>query len=142
MIDQVTVYESLLLWSNTWLSLSTALVLFLIAVINVIFTSFVATEQIQILYNEMRYKSESVRLEKFLRVKDRLMLKNEDCCVIQVPYLENCWRKSRVITIVALLVVSALLSCMPFKGSELILTILGAFTTPIVMQLIPGYLFW
>ena len=61
-IDRVEVYESLLLGSNAWLSGCLASLFYILAIINVTFTSFVAFEQISMLYKELLHKEESIRV--------------------------------------------------------------------------------
>ena len=61
-IDRVEVYESLLLGTNAWLSFCLASLFYILAIINVTFTSFVAFEQISMFYKELLQKEESIRV--------------------------------------------------------------------------------
>ena len=61
-IDRVEVYESLLLGSNAWLSGCLAGLYYILAIINVTFTSFVAFEQLSMFYKELLHKEESIRV--------------------------------------------------------------------------------
>jgi hypothetical protein len=65
------VYESILFWSNGWICICLAILFLAIAILNVVFTSFIAYEQIMMFMQEFRHKEESVRVERYLAIKDR-----------------------------------------------------------------------
>ena len=98
------VYESLLLWPNLGLSITFAALFFCLAIINVVLTALVASEQITMLAGELYSKKESIRVELFLKTKDRPAVKDLD-----LKY-ENVSRKYKILTVVILIFLSAGLS--------------------------------
>ena len=65
------VYESLLLWSNFWVCISLTVLFVCIAVLNIIFTTYIAYEQCTMLQKELRHKYESIRVQRYLQIKNR-----------------------------------------------------------------------
>ena len=70
-MSKITVCESMLLWPDPAIAICLAVLFFLLALINIVFTSFIAYEQITMFYQEIRHKEESMRVERFLKIKDR-----------------------------------------------------------------------
>ena len=88
------------------------------------------------LYGELCSKKESIRVEKFLKTKDRL---GED---LGLKY-DDVSRKEKIITVVALILISAGLSLNPDPNTtQIVLTVIGAFTSPLIMFSLPGYLYY
>ena len=69
------VYEVLILYPGHAVSISLTVLFFVIAVLNIIFTSFIAQEQISMCLQEWRFKAESVKVEKYLTLKDKVLSK-------------------------------------------------------------------
>ena len=70
-IDKITVYESLLLLSSNIISMILTLLFIAVALMNVVFTSLITYEQATMFYQEWRHKEESMRVERYLAIKDR-----------------------------------------------------------------------
>jgi hypothetical protein len=69
------VYEVLIFYPNKYIAYSLSAVFVAISVLNVIFTSFIAQEQILMCYKEWCHKSESFKVEKYLTLKDKVLSK-------------------------------------------------------------------
>ena len=50
LLNKITVCESMLLWPDPIIAISLATIFFLIALVNIVFTSFIAYEQITMFY--------------------------------------------------------------------------------------------
>lgn len=46
LVDQIMVYESLLLWTPAWTSILLTVLFVFVALLNVVFTAFIAYEQV------------------------------------------------------------------------------------------------
>ena len=137
------VYESLLLWPAAWASLTFAILFFFIALINVVFTSFVAYEQISMLYREFWYKEESMRVERFLKIKDRFWQSQVTADLnIELDFYGATTKWPRVLIISGLITLNALLGMLAGSFTMVVLTVVGALSSPIVLFFLPGYLFF
>ena len=67
----VTVYEGMLLWSNKYISCGLTMLFTLLALLNVPFSTFIGFEQVMMLLREFFYKSESIRVQKYVTLKNR-----------------------------------------------------------------------
>ena len=65
----VEVFESLILWPEPWVAITLAALIISSALLNIIFTSFIAYEQVTMLHRELRFKDESMRVERYLKIK-------------------------------------------------------------------------
>lgn len=145
LVNLIMVYESLLLWPPAWISVSLAIVFFFVAFFNVVFTSFIAYEQLTMFYRELFYKEESIRLTRFLKLKDRPLLSKHGTLSnrkIELSYtLENS-SKGKTITISVLMLTNLILSEIPYMMTQIIVSLVGSFTSPMVIFMLPGYLFY
>ena len=140
------VYESLLLWPERWFSILLTVLFFFIALLNVVFTSFIAYEQITMFQKELRSKEESMRVQRFLTLKDRPLsgfYLDESQLKVELTYPDDKDnRKEHFWTIFILLVVNACISMIPGESTAIIVTLVGAFTSPLVVFMLPGYLYF
>jgi len=72
-----------------------------LAVINVVLTALVASEQITMLYGELCSKKESIRVERFLKIKGRPGVGKD----LELKY-ENDSRKGKMLSVALLIVIS------------------------------------
>ena len=143
LVKKVMVYESLIFLAPRAISIILSLVCVIIAIINVIFNSFIAYEQIMMFYRELRHKEESIRLERFLTLKDRpLIYMDESQIKVELTYPQEVTRKGKITTMVILLSINTILCMIPLHTTQIVVTLVGAFTSPLVIFVLPGYLFY
>ena len=131
--------------STTPISIALTIMFVINALTNVVFTSFVAYEQITMFYQELRNKEESMRVERYLAIKDRPLsgfFLNESQLRVELTYPSDVMRKGKTVTMIVLLVLNTIIVMIPFPSTQIIVTLVGAFTTPLVIFILPGYLFY
>ena len=140
------VYESLLLWPQAWISVLLSGLFFVVGLINVVFTLVIVYEQITMFQKEVRKKEESMRVQRFLTLKDRPlsgMYLDESQLKVELTYPgERRNRKLRFWTLFVLLLVNVVISMIPVSSIAIILTLVGSYTSPLVIFMLPGYLFY
>ena len=136
-INRILVYESLLFWPDQWLSITLGVFFFFLALLNVVFTAQIASEQIGFLCGELFRQAESCRVERFLAIKDRPGVRDN----LELTY-EDASQKGRVITIVLLLCLNMGLCMIKASTTSMLITVFGSFTSPLVIFALPGYLFY
>ena len=137
------VYESLLLGSNAWLSGCLASLFYILAIINVTFTSFVAFEQISMFYKELLHKEESIRVQRFLTIKNRPIKHIEQKEIRVTAAHEDPNSKAPKRWIIAILMFANALLCMSSAATtDIVITAVGSFTSPLVLFVLPGFLFY
>ena len=140
------VYESLLLWPQAWISILLSILFFVVGPINVVFTLVIVYEQITMFQKEVRNKDESMRVQRFLTLKDRPlsgMYLDESQLKVELTYPgERRNRKVRFWTLFVLLLVNVVISMIPMSSIAIIVTLVGSYTSPLVIFMLPGYLFY
>lgn len=143
LVKRVMVYESLIFLSPRAISIMLSLVCVINAITNVVFTSFIAYEQIMMFYRELRHKEESMRLERFLTLKDRpLIYIDESQVKVELAYPDEVTRKGKFTTMVLLLSINTIICMIPLQTTQIVVTLVGAFTSPLVIFVLPSYLFY
>ena len=146
LLNKITVCESMLLWPDPVIAISLATIFFLLALLNIVFTSFIAYEQITMFYQELRHKEESMRVERFLKIKDRplngLSFVEQRELKVEFTRSNKVTPRGRMLIIVILLLSNTAISMVPPYANSIILNLVGAFTAPLVMFMLPGYLFY
>ena len=96
--------------------------------------------------NECRYKEESMRVERFLAIKNRPLggyYFDSSQIKVDLSYPDNVHsKKGKFITILILMFVNLLFVLLPISILGVIVTIVGAFTSPLVIFILPGYLYY
>ena len=69
--SSLMVFEVLLIWTNKYVSFILSLLFALLALFNIPFSIFIGFEQVMLLLKEIFSKSESIRVEKYLKLKYR-----------------------------------------------------------------------
>ena len=144
--DEMSVYEGMLLLTAPWVSILLGATLYLIALVNIVFTTLIAVEQIFILFKELVHQAESMKIFLYLKVKDRFMAPSgslrTNLAPVEVTYLDERPGPKRIITTLLLVLFAALLSVVPTSVSSILITAIGAFSAPMVHFILPGYLFY
>ena len=95
---------------------------------------------------ECRYKEESMRVERFLAIKNRPLggyYFDTSQIKVDLSYPDGVHsRKGRIITVLILMFVNLLFVLLPISILGVIVTVVGAFTSPLVIFILPGYLFY
>ena len=93
---------------------------------------------------ELGSREESMRVQRFLALKDRpLSYLEESQLKVELTYPEDReYRKARLWTIFIILLVNVILCMIPVSTTSIIVTLVGAFTSPLVIFMLPGYLFY
>ena len=140
------VYESLLLWPQASISVLLAILFFVVGLINVVFTLVIVYEQITMFQKEVRKKDESMRVQRFLTLKDRPLsgiYLDESQLRVELTYPgERGNHKGRFWTLFTLLLVNVVISMIPMSTIAIIVTLVGSYTSPLVIFMLPGYLFY
>ena len=95
---------------------------------------------------ELRKKEESMRVQRYLTLKDRPLsgfYLDESQLKVELTYPDDEGnRKVRFWTILILLIINAGICMIPASTTAIIVTLVGAFTSPLVTFILPGYLFY
>ena len=116
---------------------------FILSVLNVVFTTFIAYEQITMFYKELLHNDESKRVERFLALKDRpLSMLDESQLKVELTYPNDPTQRGRFFTILILLTCNTGLCMLPYSTTQIIITMIGSITSPLVIFMLPGFLFY
>ena len=138
------VYESLQFLSYPAIGITLTVVFVIQALTNVVFTTFIAYEQITLLYQEWRYKEESMRVERYLAIKDRPLsglFLEESQVKVELTYPRDM-RKGKIVIMVLLLSLNTIICMIPYPTTNIVVTLVGAFTSPLFQFIVPGYLYY
>lgn len=97
------------------------------------------------LYQEWKHKEESVRVERYLAIKARPLsgfFLDESQVKVELTYPRDVTRRGKCIIITVLLSFNTAICMIPFPTTEIVVTLIGAFTSPLVIFVLPGYLFY
>lgn len=84
-----------------------------------------------------------MRVERYLAIKDRPLTGMEDReLVVELTYPNDVTTSGKYITVAILLTLNAAICSIPYSLTSIIVTLVGAFTSPLVIFVIPGYLFY
>lgn len=87
-----------------------------------------------------------MRVERFLALKDRPLsgiYLDESQLKVELTYPDDVKnRKVHFWTIFSLLLVNAFICMVPASTTAIIVTLVGAFTSPLVVFMLPGYMFY
>ena len=87
-----------------------------------------------------------MRVQRFLTLKDRPLsglYLDENQLKVELTYPNaHETKKEHYWTVLLLLIINALICIVPASTTSIIITLVGAFTSPLVVFILPGYLFY
>lgn len=116
-VDTITVYESLLLLSEAAISTLLSLLFMAVALINIVFSSLIAYEQATMFYQEWRHKEESMRVERYLAIKNRPLSDfiDESQVKVELTYPRQVTRRNKFVIMLILLGINTILCIIPVQ---------------------------
>lgn len=140
--NRLTIYEGILLWSNQYACTALSVLFCSLALLNVPFSCFICFEQVMILYRELASKAESIRVEKYLTLRNRTFFNEELGNVVEKPQLmrEEYSNTARNVVISLILLFNA---CLYYAGpATFVIALIGSTTSPGCIFVLPGLLFF